>query len=138
MKLSTDSEVTKFINQSLEEGRGINWLRARLSESPEFSYARSKTTAITEILTMQSYGSFENIMQSKSVTGARWRHSTGVKEPRANHEALDGVVIPKGTEFDLGVESCLYPRQPKLSPKERIHCHCWLEPVVNEKYKEVE
>lgn len=137
MKLSTDNEVTKLINQSFEDGKGVNWLRKKLSESYEFSYARARTTAITELLTMQSYGAYENIMQSEVVTKARWRHSGGVKEPRVNHEELDGVEVEKGTEFDLGAESCLYPRQPKLSAKERVHCHCWLEPVIDEKYTEV-
>ncbi|MGX6993948.1 hypothetical protein CBF34_07090 [Vagococcus penaei] len=136
MKLSTDNQVSKLIEQAFDEGKGVNWLRARLSESYEFSYARSRTTAITELLTMQSYGAYENIMQTDSVTGAKWRHSGGVKEPRENHETLDGTIVKKGNEFDLGTETCLFPRQPKLSAKERVRCHCWLEPVVDEKYFE--
>lgn len=134
MKLSTDSEVSKLIKQSFKEGKGVKWLRKKLSESYEFSYKRARVTAITELLTMESYGAFENIMQSKSVTHARWRHSYGVKEPRHNHQMLDGVEVEKGELFDLGSESCLYPRQPSLSAKERINCHCWLEPVVNKEY----
>lgn len=70
MQLSTDSEVTKLIKQSFEEGKGIKWLRKKLAQSYEFSYKRARVTAITELLTMQSYGAFENIMQSKSVTHA--------------------------------------------------------------------
>lgn len=134
MKLSTDSEVSKLIKQSFEQGKGVKWLKKKLSESYEFSYKRARVTAITELLTMESYGAYENIMQSKSVTHARWRHSFGVKEPRVNHQDLDGVEIEKGTEFDLGGHTCLYPRQPKLPASERVHCHCWLEPVVNKEY----
>lgn len=134
MKLTTDKAVEKLLRKAFMEGKGIDWLKARLAELPEFSYNRAKTTAITESLRMYSAGGYESLLQNDAVAAVRWRHTLGIKEPRHSHELLDGQVVPKGEYFIIDGEKALYPRDPKLSAKQSIYCHCWAEPVLREEY----
>lgn len=134
MKLTTDKAVENLLRQAFKNGKGINWLKARLAELPEFSYNRSKTTAITESLRMYSAAGYESMLQNDAVAAVRWRHTLGIKEPRHSHELLDGQVVPKGEHFIIDGEKALYPRDPRLSAKQSIYCHCWIEPVLREEF----
>lgn len=127
------NELDSILKVGLEEGKGINDIAKDLRNSYGFSRTRSRTIAITEVLTAHSHAGFESAIQNPSVDRVTWRHS-GIRgiTPRPNHVALDGKTIKKGEWFDLGTEQAQYPRQTSLSAKERVRCHCLLQQVVDD------
>lgn len=54
-------------------------------------------------------------------------------QSRESHVQLDGTIIPLDEEFEIlgSGERCMFPRDTKLSPKERVNCHCAVGPVVD-------
>ena len=131
MDVTTENALVGVIQESFDEGKGIRWLESKLSSLPEFSRNRARTTAITEGLRMYSGSQYEAFMQNDAVIGMTWHHTHGIKEPRKGHEAMDGQTIAKGEYFIVNGESCRYPRDPMLSAKESIHCHCFVVPLIN-------
>lgn len=125
--------LERILKKGLEEGKGINKIANSLRDSFGFSRTRARRIAITEVLTAHSHASFESAIQNPSIDRVMWRHSgtRGIK-PRANHVALDSKIINKGELFDLGSEKAQYPRDTKLSAKERVNCHCLLQQIVND------
>lgn len=103
---------------------------------PQFDKERARTMALTEVLADSSAAQHESYVQSPAVKKKKWRHIRGKKNnPRENHIALDGTVIGVDEEFQIlgSSETCMFPRDPKLSAGERINCHCVLSPVVDSK-----
>lgn len=130
MNVTSENALVGVIQESFDEGKGIRWLESKLSSLPEFSRNRARTTAITEGLRMYSGSQYEAFMQNDAVIGMTWRHTHGIKEPRKGHEEMDGQTIAKGEYFIVNGENCRYPRDPMLSAKESIHCHCFVVPEI--------
>ncbi|MGG3801781.1 phage minor head protein [Metabacillus fastidiosus] len=134
MKLHTHEALEEELKASIENGESIQQAELRLKDLPQFDRKRARTTAITEILTASSRSQWEAYNQSPAVTKKRWRHSGSKKNnPRKNHQDMDGVEVGVDEEFVISgsSETCQYPRDPSLSGKERIHCHCVMSPVVD-------
>ncbi|MBX0319761.1 ADP-ribosyltransferase [Shouchella clausii] len=135
MQLRTDNQVEKILTSAIEKGSGIDVVERELMEAEGFSRQRARTTAITEVLTASSVAHQESFAQSPAVVGKRWKHS-GSKSirPRENHMALDGTVVAVDEPFVIpgSGELAMFPRDPNLSAKERISCHCVQGPVVDE------
>lgn len=135
MNLSTQNSVEKILTTAINEGKGIDYVERELMEHESFSRQRARTTAITEVLTASSVAQQESYSQSPAVIGKRWKHS-GTKgiDPRENHMALDGTVVPVDEPFVIpdSEEVAMFPRDPNLSAKERVNCHCALGPAVDE------
>ncbi|MCY8755673.1 phage minor head protein [Bacillus haynesii] len=136
MKLNTHEAVENVLTEAIENGSSIQDIELTLRDLPQFDRSRARTTAITEVLAASSAAQQEAYSQSPAVTAKKWRHSGGKKNnPRENHMALDGTVIGVNEEFTIpgSGETCMHPRDSKLSAKERVHCHCVLSPVVDNK-----
>ena len=133
MKLNTHESIGKILNDALENGEGIPKIVDKLKELPDFDRNRAKTTAITEMLTAHSRSQWESYMQSPVVTEKTWKHSgsKGIK-PREDHVSLDGTSVAVDKTFTVGGESAQYPRDPSLSAKQRVNCHCVLGPKVDQ------
>ncbi|MDO3651944.1 phage minor head protein [Bacillus subtilis] len=134
MKLNTHEAVENVLTDAIENGSSIHDIELTLKEMPQFDRERARTTAITEVLAASSAAQHESYSQSPAVKKKKWRHSGGKKNnPRENHIDLDGTVIGLDEEFQIpgSSESCMFPRDPKLSAGERVHCHCVLSPVVD-------
>ncbi|KIU12913.1 phage head morphogenesis protein [Bacillus subtilis] len=134
MKLNTHEAVENTLTDAIENGSSIEDIELALKEMPQFDRERARTTAITEVLAASSAAQHESYAQSPAVKKKKWRHSGGKKNnPRENHIDLDGTVIGVDKEFQIpgSSESCMFPRDPKLSAGERVHCHCVLSPVVD-------
>ncbi|MCY8373337.1 phage minor head protein [Bacillus inaquosorum] len=134
MKLNTHEAVENTLTDAIENGSSIEDIELALKEMPQFDRERARTTAITEVLAASSAAQHESYAQSPAVKKKKWRHSGGKKNnPRENHIDLDGTVIGVDEEFQIpgSSESCMFPRDPKLSAGERVHCHCVLSPVVD-------
>jgi len=132
MGLTSHNEIDRILKKTLKEGLSIQETREMLEDSYGFSSTRARTTAITEILTAHSVSKEEAFNQSPAVTGKKWKHSGRAKnEPRADHVAVDGVIVGKGKYFNVGGELALYPRDTSLSAKQRVLCHCTHSAVVD-------
>lgn len=135
MKLNTHNQIEKILREGIESGASIDDIEMQLADLPQFDRKRARKTAITEVLTASSVSLYESFMQSPAVVGKRWKHS-GTKgiTPRENHQALDGVVVPVEEPFMIpdSTEVAMYPRDPNLTAKERVSCHCTIGPVVDE------
>ncbi|MBE1867327.1 phage head morphogenesis protein [Bacillus subtilis] len=136
MKLNTHEAVENVLTDAIENGSSIQDIELTLKDMPQFDRDRARTTAITEVLAASSAAQHESYAQSPAVKKKKWRHSGGKKNnPRENHIDLDGTVIGVDEEFQIpgSSETCMFPRDPKLSAGERVHCHCVLSPVVDNK-----
>ncbi|RPK02412.1 hypothetical protein EH11_01742 [Bacillus subtilis] len=134
MKLNTHEAVENILTDAIENGSSIQDIELTLKDMPQFDRERARTTAITEVLAASSAAQLESYAQSPAVKKKKWRHSGSKKNyPRENHINLDGTVIGIDEEFQIpgGTETCMFPRDPKLSAGERVHCHCVLSPVVD-------
>lgn len=136
MKLNTHEAVENILTDAIENGSSIQDIELTLKDMPQFDRDRARTTAITEVLAASSAAQHESYSQSPAVKKKKWRHSGGKKNnPRENHIDLDGTVIGVDEEFQIpgSGETCMFPRDPKLSAGERVNCHCVLSPVVDNK-----
>ncbi|MEC1569631.1 phage head morphogenesis protein [Bacillus spizizenii] len=136
MKLNTHEAVKNVLTDAIENGSSIQDIELTLKDMPQFDRDRARTTAITEVLAASSAAQHESYAQSPVVKKKKWRHSGGKKNnPRENHIDLDGTVIGVDEEFQIpgSGETCMFPRDPNLSAGERVHCHCVLSPVVDNK-----
>ncbi|MGG1248563.1 phage minor head protein [Bacillus spizizenii] len=134
MKLNTHEAVENVLTDAIENGSSIQDIELTLKDMPQFDRERARTTAITEVLAASSAAQHESYAQSPAVKKKKWRHSGSKKNnPRENHIELDGTVIGVDEEFQIpgSSETCMFPRDPKLSAGERVHCHCVLSPVVD-------
>ncbi|MED1761259.1 phage head morphogenesis protein [Bacillus subtilis] len=134
MKLNTHEAVENVLTAAIENGSSIQDIELTLKDMPQFDRERARTTAITEVLAASSAAQHESYAQSPAVKKKKWRHSGGKKNnPRENHIDLDGTVIGVDEEFQIpgSSETCMFPRDPKLSAGERVNCHCVLSPVID-------
>ncbi|WP_343311257.1 phage head morphogenesis protein [Bacillus atrophaeus] len=134
MKLNTHEAVEDVLTDAIENGSSIQDIELTLKDMPQFDRERARTTAITEVLAASSAAQHESYAQSPVVKKKKWRHSGGKKNnPRENHIDLDGTIVEVDEEFQIpgSSETCMFPRDPKLSAGERVHCHCVLSPVVD-------
>lgn len=135
MNTATQNEMEKVLVNAIENGKGIDVVERELMDLPGFDRKRARKTAITEVLTASSVAHQESYAQSPSVVGKRWKHS-GTKgiNPRENHMALDGTVVPVDEPFTIpgSEEQAMHPRDTNLSAKERVNCHCAVGPEVDE------
>lgn len=135
MRNTSHKAVEKVLVEGIKQGHGIDKIQNELSDLPEFNRNRARSTAITEVLTASSVAQQESYAQSPAVTHKKWMHSYAkFSKPRENHLELDGTIVGKFDDFIIpgSEERAQYPRDVRLSPKERINCHCALSPVVEE------
>lgn len=132
MKLTTHEKLRDILREAIERGKSIQDIELELMELPEFSRARARRTAITEVLTACSVAQWESYMQSPAVTGKTWLHSgTRAINPRPHHVEMSGTTIAKHEYFDVNGYEALYPRDVNLPASERVNCHCVLAPSVD-------
>lgn len=134
MQLNTHEAVETVLTEAIDSSSSIQEVELTLKDMPHFDRPRARTTAITEVLAASSAAQHESYVQSLAVSKKKWRHSGGKKNnPRENHIDLDGTIVGVDEEFRIpgSSETCMYPRDTKLSAAERVHCHCVLSPVVD-------
>lgn len=140
MKLTSHTQLENILKTNLEKGTGIQDFITDLQNSGirEERY-RARTTAITESLRAHSVAQEESIQQSPAVEEKEWVHTGAYRnDPRPNHQAISGQVVPKDQPFTLtGDDGSTYypqyPRDPMLPAKESINCHCIHRGIVSEK-----
>ena len=134
MDLNSKEKFISLVQTSYDEGKGINWLERNLSKLDEFGHSRARTTAITEVLRMYSGSQYEAMMSNPNIVGKEWRHTSGIGEPRMSHGQADGMIAAVDDFFIIDGERARYPRDTQLSPSNSINCHCFMNPVLADKY----
>ncbi|KAB2400752.1 phage minor head protein, partial [Bacillus cereus] len=132
--LATRNGILGAISVAITGNLTISALITALQDLSVFSRSRASSVAKSEVLTALSVAQQESYGQSPAVTGKMWVHTDRQEgNPRANHQKMDGVEVPVDEEFEIedSDETCMFPREPKLSPAERMHCHCVIFPVID-------
>lgn len=137
MKLDSSEELENILVQGIEDGSGIEAIAQKIKASGiREEYYQARRTAITEVLRGNSVAQQEAYAQSAVVDGKEWKHG-GAKQPRPNHVAMNGQVVPTNKPFELiGANGItyypMYPRDPLLPASESVNCHCIMGPKVND------
>ena len=92
-----------MLETGLKDGKSITEIATAIADSGirEPGY-RARRAALTEVLRAHGYAQLESYTQSPAVEKKGWRHTGSYRNtPRANHVAMDGVVV--------GVKEPFYP-----------------------------
>lgn len=138
MKLDTETQIEAVLENGLKDGKSVTEVAAAIADSGIRSPGyRARRVALTEVLRAHGYAQLESYVQSPAVEQKGWRHTGSYRnEPRANHVAMDGVVVGVKEAFTLhGQDGGTYypmgPRDINLPASESVNCHCILQPIVS-------
>lgn len=138
MKLETHKEIEQLLTDTLKEGKGIaEFTQALMDEGIRSERYRARAAALTETLRAHSVAQQEALVQNPAVEDKEWVHTGAYRnKPRENHEAMNGVTVPKNEPFVLeGADGetyyPMYPRDANLPPGESVNCHCIHRGIVN-------
>lgn len=138
MKLDTDTQIEAVLENGLKDGKSVTEIATAIADSGIRSPGyRARRAALTEVLRAHGYAQLESYIQSPAVEKKSWRHTGSYRnEPRANHVAMDGVVVGVKETFTLYGQNggTYYPMGPRdicLPASESVNCHCILQPVVS-------
>lgn len=136
----TYDQLRKILEDGVKAGKGVDTIaREILQEGIRDTYFNARRVAQTEVLRMQSYATFEAMIQNPDVEEKEWHHTGSHKnQPRPNHVAMDGTRVPKMERFTLhGADGCIYypmfPRDTCLPASETVNCKCLLRRVKTPK-----
>jgi len=138
MKLTTHNEVGRLLAANLQTGASVHdFAQALMNSGIRDEYFRARRASLTEMLRAHSVAQQEAIVQNPAVDDKEWVHTGNHRnEPRENHEAISGQIVPKGQPFILpgikgGTHTPMYPRDSVLPPEESINCHCIHRGIAN-------
>ncbi|MDD2979539.1 MAG: phage minor head protein [Hespellia sp.] len=138
MRVSTHQQMTSLIENSISDGSSIADLTRKIREGGwRNEYYQAKRVAVTEVLRAHSVAREESIQQSPACDEKEWRHTGAHKnQPRPNHVAMDGQIVPKSDPFvligrDGNTYYPMYPRDSILPASESVNCHCIHRGVPN-------
>lgn len=139
MKLNSHQHIGSILTSALANGKSVAWATQEIMDAGiRKNYWRARSTALTEMLTAHSVAAEEALQQSPVVSEKEWRHTGSRRnQPRPNHVAMDGQVVPKDQPFELdgadgGSYKPMYPRDTSLPASERVNCHCIHRGIVSE------
>lgn len=140
MRLNSHDEIENILINNLKKGSGIpEFIRDLQDSGIRDEHYKARRVAVTEVLCAHSVAQQEAFMQSPAVKEKKWRHTGSYRnEPRKNHEAMNGQIVPVSEPFKLigkngSAYYPMYPRDIILPAEERINCHCISQPVVDKK-----
>lgn len=89
----------------------------------EFSLSRALTIARTEILSAASYANQQGALATGLPMQKKWIAGKDDRT-RPTHRSADGQTVDIDKPYIVGDEEAMFPGDPSLSAKERIHCRC--------------
>jgi hypothetical protein len=138
MKLTSHNEVERVLINSLKNGKSVaDFAQALMESGVRDEYYKARRAALTEMLRAHSVAQQEALVQNPAAEDKEWVHTGAYRnEPRANHVALNGTIVPKDEPFTLygadgGTYYPMYPRDTSLPAGESISCHCIHRGIVN-------
>jgi hypothetical protein len=128
------STIKDEISTGLNEGESIADLSSRITSAfDDISKGRAEVIAETETAAAYSYAS-DQAARAAGVGYKKWVHSSVPKEPRPDHLAIDGMIIPVDEAFPVGDPPLMYPHDENGSAADVINCYCISIPVTEEEY----
>ena len=91
----------------------------------------AKRFALTETGIVAEQAQFE-VYKRNGVGSKEW-NATGVNT-RDSHLELNGTVVGITEKFDVGGTAADHPLADNLPASEIVNCHCWMSPVVDERF----
>lgn len=139
MHLSTNRQIENILLEAQEKSLSIGEVAQAITDSGirEFGY-KSLRVARTEVLRVEEYAHQEARVQNPSCYKKMWVHTGRAKDPRKNHEKMNGTTVFKRERFELtGKDGKTYypmcPRDTELPAAESINCFCRTEDIVDDK-----
>lgn len=117
------TEVEGMVMRSVRSGRDLKYLTDALEH--RYGITRRRAILIARDQNNKATGQMNRTRQiGLGIRQGIWRHASGVKDPRHSHQEAEGKV------FDL--EKGMYIDGEWLFPNEKINCHCYYTPVIEE------
>ena len=128
------AQVQNELTAGLNAGETIAQLSQRIQNVfDEISKGRADVIAATETAAAYGYASQQAALQA-GVEYKKWLHSVIPKEPRPDHLAIDGLVVPIDEPYPVGDPRLMYPHAPDGSAEDVINCRCISVPATLEDY----
>lgn len=126
------TQLQVALEKSLRGHEGVKGLETRIRSVMGENLARAKTIARTERTRTLSGNriaeAIRDYQQGKEeeIPLFQWINPRTAKEPRHEHVAISGKILPAGQEFLPGLR---YPGDPNAPPSQTINCHCYIRRV---------
>ena len=123
-------EVLPKIQEGIREGKSLG--KTTESLKTEFKdMTKGQLTKISRTETQSTYNQskFETMMQSKAVTGKRWK-SSGRSNSRRAHKKANGQTVAVEEPFIVDGEKLMYPGDPDGSVDNIVNCACTMLPDI--------
>lgn len=125
---STLLQLREELAQGIVNGENKVQLTERVSKVFGHEKKNAGVVAQTEVGAVSNAGAIESYRQSSVVPEKQW-HTSG-PNPRPDHIAANGQIVPLDQEFQVGGEGLRYPGDPNGQAKNVCNCHCSVLPVV--------
>lgn len=135
VNLNSQNTLKKVIKKGLTGKLTMQEVIQQLEHLPTFDRARARRVAVTELLAACSASQHEAYLQSPSVVGKRWVH-TSTKNVREKHKDYSGTEVGLNEKFTINGHECNFPRDTSLPAGERVNCKCKSEPVIDYSIKD--
>jgi SPP1 gp7 family putative phage head morphogenesis protein len=125
-------QVTRLLNDAVDEGVGIDEMKRRLREEFEgWTSGKAERIARTEVVGSSNAANLAAYQISGLVDGKEWLAVPG-DETRETHRALDGTVV--GIKEEFVSESGARTQGPGLFgvAEEDINCRCTVLPTIKD------
>lgn len=126
--------IKDAISTGLNQGESIADLSKRITTAfDEIGKGRAEVIAQTETAAAYSFAS-DQAARVAGIQYKKWIHSSVPKEPRPDHLAIDGLIIPVDEAFPVGDPPLMYPHDGNGSAQDVINCYCIAGPVTEAEY----
>jgi len=124
-------DVQREISEGLNAGESLAQIAARLDGL--FGPARAELVADTETAAAFAFAS-DSAARQAGVRFKQWIHSGLPKEPRPDHLAIDGLIVPVDEPYPVGDPPLRYPHDELGAAEDVINCGCISVPATEEDY----
>jgi len=127
--------IRNEISAGLNKGESIRALSKRISAAfDEIGKGRAQVIAQTETAAAYGFAS-DKAARAAGITYKKWIHSVISKVPRADHLAINGLIIPMDEAYPVGNPPLMYPHAPDGAAEDVINCRCMSIPVSEADYQ---
>jgi hypothetical protein len=128
-------QIQNELSTGLNAGETLAQLSARITQVfDEIEQGRADVIAATETAAAYGYASQQAALAA-GIKYKKWLHSPIPKEPRPDHIAIDGLIVPIDEPYPVGDPLLMYPHAPDGSPEDVINCRCISIPVTEQDYQ---
>jgi len=129
---STDRRFDAQVRKAIAEGRALDKAtieKIAKAHDARLLKSRGETIAKDQAFTAQAQGrreAYQQIMDSGKVERItkRWQHASA-KDPRHDHQALDGKEVDLNEAFVMGDGTQMQmPHDPSAGPQHKLGCRC--------------